>query len=98
MELLTPREAARRLGVSYPTLKQWIYKGSIRTRRTAGRVVGGEMQDPHFVTNLIARRINPLSRNHSMNMRPSNVRRCVPQKCKNPARSFRVSGLALKRC
>jgi molybdopterin-binding protein len=36
MDLLTPREAARRLGVSYPTLKQWIYKGSIRTRRTAG--------------------------------------------------------------
>jgi molybdopterin-binding protein len=36
MELLTPREAAHRLAVSYPTLKQWIYKGSIRTRRTAG--------------------------------------------------------------
>jgi molybdopterin-binding protein len=36
MELLTPRAAARRLGVSYPTLKQWIYKGSIRTRQTAG--------------------------------------------------------------
>ena len=36
MELLTPREAAGRLGVSYPTLKQWIYNGSIRTRRTAG--------------------------------------------------------------
>jgi len=36
MDLLTPREAARRLGVSYPTLKQWIYKGSVRTRRTAG--------------------------------------------------------------
>ena len=36
MDLLTPRQAARRLGVSYPTLKQWIYKGSIRTRRTAG--------------------------------------------------------------
>jgi molybdopterin-binding protein len=36
MDLLTPREAARRLGVSYPTLKQWIYKGSIRTRRTDG--------------------------------------------------------------
>lgn len=36
MELLTPREAARRLGVSYPTLKQWIYKGSVRTKRTAG--------------------------------------------------------------
>ena len=36
MDLVTPREAARRLGVSYPTLKQWIYKGSVRTRRTAG--------------------------------------------------------------
>ncbi len=36
MQLLTPREAARQLGVSYATLKQWIYKGSVRTRRTAG--------------------------------------------------------------
>jgi molybdopterin-binding protein len=36
MALITPREAARKLGVSYPTLKQWIYKGSLRTRRTAG--------------------------------------------------------------
>jgi molybdopterin-binding protein len=34
--LLTVRDAARRLGVSYPTLKQWIYKGSVRTTRTAG--------------------------------------------------------------
>jgi molybdopterin-binding protein len=36
MPLLTPREAARRLGVSYPTIKQWIYHGSLRTQRTAG--------------------------------------------------------------
>jgi len=36
MDLITPREAAKRLGVSYPTVKQWIYKGSMRTRRTAG--------------------------------------------------------------
>lgn len=34
--LITPREAAKRLGVSYPTIKQWIYKGSVRTRPTAG--------------------------------------------------------------
>lgn len=34
--LITPREASRRLGVSYPTIKQWIYKGAIRTRPTAG--------------------------------------------------------------
>jgi molybdopterin-binding protein len=36
MDLLTPRAAADRLGVSYPTVKQWIYKGAIRTRQTAG--------------------------------------------------------------
>ncbi len=34
--LLTVREAATRLGVSYSTLKQWIFKGSVRTTRTDG--------------------------------------------------------------
>ena len=34
--LLTPRVAAQRLGVSYSTFKQWIYKGSVRTVRTSG--------------------------------------------------------------
>ena len=34
--LLSPREAAQILGISYPTLKQWIYKGKIRTIKTAG--------------------------------------------------------------
>ncbi|HET7620085.1 MAG TPA: TOBE domain-containing protein [Vicinamibacterales bacterium] len=33
---LTVSEAAERLGVSFSTLKQWIYQGSIRTTRTAG--------------------------------------------------------------
>lgn len=36
MKLYTPREAAQVLGISYPTLKQWIYKGKIRTVKTAG--------------------------------------------------------------
>lgn len=36
MARLTVREAAERLGVGYSTLKQWIYKGSVRTTRTAG--------------------------------------------------------------
>ena len=35
-ELLTPRDAARAMGISYPTLKQWIYKHKIRSIRTAG--------------------------------------------------------------
>jgi molybdopterin-binding protein len=36
MNLLSPRDAARILGVSYPTLKQWIYKKKIRTAKTPG--------------------------------------------------------------
>lgn len=36
MPLLTVRQAAERLGVGYSTLKQWIYKGSVRTTRTEG--------------------------------------------------------------
>jgi molybdopterin-binding protein len=36
MKLFTPREAAKVLGISYPTLKQWIYKEKIRTVKTAG--------------------------------------------------------------
>lgn len=35
-KLFTPREAAQVLGVSYPTLKQWIYKKKIRSVKTAG--------------------------------------------------------------
>lgn len=34
--LLTAREAARLLGISYPTMKQWIYKRKIRTVKTEG--------------------------------------------------------------
>jgi molybdopterin-binding protein len=34
--LMTPRAAAERVGVSYSTFKQWIYKGSVRTVRTSG--------------------------------------------------------------
>jgi molybdopterin-binding protein len=45
-KLYTPREAAQILGVSYPTLKQWVYGGKIRTVKTAGghhRVPEGEV-------------------------------------------------------
>ena len=36
MDFLAVREAAQRLGVSYPTIKQWIYRGKIRTVKTVG--------------------------------------------------------------
>ena len=35
-ELLRPKEAAQILGISYSTLKQWIYNKKLRTIRTAG--------------------------------------------------------------
>lgn len=34
--LLSPRETALRLGIAYPTIKQWIYKGKIKAVKTPG--------------------------------------------------------------
>lgn len=35
-KLMKPKEAAQILGISYPTLKQWIYHRKLRTVKTAG--------------------------------------------------------------
>jgi molybdopterin-binding protein len=50
--LLTVRQAADALGVTYSTLKQWIYKGSIRTVKTDG---GHHRIAPDEVDRLLAR-------------------------------------------
>ena len=34
--MLTPREAARLIGISYPTIKQWILAGKLKTSPTPG--------------------------------------------------------------
>ena len=34
--MLTPREASRILGISYPTIKQWILTGKLATQVTPG--------------------------------------------------------------
>ena len=34
--MLTPREAARLIGVSYPSIKQWILTGKLKTVQTPG--------------------------------------------------------------
>jgi molybdopterin-binding protein len=34
--MLTPREAARLIGISYPTIKHWILTGKLKTSRTPG--------------------------------------------------------------
>ena len=36
MKLYTPRDAAQALGISYPAIKQWIYRGKVKTVLTAG--------------------------------------------------------------
>jgi molybdopterin-binding protein len=57
MELIKPQEAARLISVSYPTLKQWIYQGKIKTIKTPGghhrvprseveRLTGSEKEKP----------------------------------------------------
>ena len=35
-QMLTPREAARVLGISYPTIKNWILSGKLKTIKTPG--------------------------------------------------------------
>src|SRR5262245_23009111 len=36
MDLLKLPDAAERMGISYPTLKQWIYAGKVRSVKTPG--------------------------------------------------------------
>lgn len=46
-DLLTPRAAAEKLGISYPTIKQWLYRGKIRAVKTPGghyRIPAAEVQ------------------------------------------------------
>src|SRR5271156_3566503 len=52
-ELLHLRDAALQLGISFPTIKQWIYKKKIRSVRTAGghhRIPQGEVDKLLFRT------------------------------------------------
>jgi molybdopterin-binding protein len=52
-ELLQLRDAAAQLGISFPTLKQWIYKKKVRSVQTAGghhRIPQGELDRLLFRT------------------------------------------------
>ena len=59
MSLLTVREAAGRLGVAYSTLKQWIYKGSVRSIQTEG---GHHRIEDSEVNRLLVHRRNTVQR------------------------------------
>jgi molybdopterin-binding protein len=52
-EMLQLRDAALQLGISFPTIKQWIYKKKIRSIQTAGghhRIPQGELDRLLFRT------------------------------------------------
>lgn len=52
-DLLKLRDAALQLGISFPTIKQWIYKKKIRSIQTAGghhRIPQGEVDKLLFRT------------------------------------------------
>ena len=68
-ELLTARQAARHLVVTYSTLKQWIYKGSVRTVRTEG---GHHRVSTDEVERLLARQGKPAA-NAPARRRPGGV-------------------------
>lgn len=36
MDSLKPKDAAKLIGISYPTIKQWIYEGKIESVKTPG--------------------------------------------------------------
>ena len=60
---MKPAEAARIAGVSYPTLKQWIYKGKVRSVKTVGghhRVSRSEIERVSGVVRPKTRREKPI--------------------------------------
>lgn len=62
-ELLTPKDAAQLAGVSYPTLKQWIYKGKIRSTKTAGghhRIARSEIERVTGANRKVSRKGKPV--------------------------------------
>ena len=69
MSFLTVREAAARLGVSYSTLKQWIYRGAVRTTRTEGG--HHRIRDAEVERLLAARSSSPPARGRKV--RPTGV-------------------------
>jgi molybdopterin-binding protein len=56
MAFLTVRAAAAQLGVGYSTLKQWIFKGIVRTTQTEG---GHHRISDTEIARLVARRSPP---------------------------------------
>jgi len=91
MSNMTPRAAARRLGVGYSTLKNWIRQGAIRTTRTPG---GHHRVSEAEVERLLARQTPPAPRRRRRGAPPGVI---VALSGRNRLRGFveevRIDGL-----
>ena len=94
MALLTVRSAAQKLGVGYSTLKQWIYRGEVRTTTTNGghhRIADSE------IDRLIARQGAPAATAIGRSKKPATPGVIVALSGRNRLRGFvdevRVDGL-----
>jgi molybdopterin-binding protein len=85
-ELLKPRDAAVQLGISFPTVKQWIYKKKVRSIRT----VGGHHRIPQSEIDRLLFR----TRGKTEEQRKENVRRVSGRnQLVGRIDSVRISGL-----
>jgi molybdopterin-binding protein len=85
-ELLKPRDAAVQLGISFPTVKQWIYKNKVRSIRT----VGGHHRIPQSEIDRLLFR----TRGKTEEQRKENVRRVSGRnQLVGRIDSVRISGL-----
>jgi molybdopterin-binding protein len=70
MSNVTPRSAAKRLGVAYSTLKNWIRQGQVRTTSTPG---GHHRVSEAEIERLLARRPGSTSRKRKRSAPPGYI-------------------------
>ena len=71
MESLKPKDAAKVIGISYPTIKQWIYEGKIESVKTPG---GHYRIPPHEIERLTGVKNAPQYAAQNIHPEPISVR------------------------
>ena len=71
MDSLKPKDAAKLLGISYPTIKQWIYDGKIASVKTPG---GHHRIPQEEVERLAGKRAAPITTLSGSHLEPISVR------------------------
>ena len=71
MESLKPKDAAKLIGISYPTIKQWIYEGKIKSIKTPG---GHHRISPKEIERLTGVKKTPVNQLENTHFEPISVR------------------------